>query len=81
MICDGIILWWQFSGISKTQMNSMVHWIHLGRLLRPKPCFCYYFQGISNFPGKLEQAPAYCVHGIPISLLCTEAGLFFWTLP
>ena len=34
-----------------------------------------------HFPGKLEQAPAYLAHGIPIFLLSMEAGLFFWTLP
>ena len=68
--CDEITLWWQFRGIPETQMNSMVHRIHLGRLLCPTPLFYNGFQGISNFPGKLENAPAcypgHCLTSIPL---------------
>ena len=50
LFCDGIILSWQFRGIAKTKMNSMVHRTHLGRLRRPKPLYFNDFQGISYFP-------------------------------
>ena len=42
--CDGIILSWQFKGFPVTQMNSMVHRTHLGRLLCQKPCFLIIFE-------------------------------------
>ena len=67
--CDGIILRWQFRGHSQTQMNSMVHSIHLGRLLCQKPWFLNSFTGISHFPGKLGRAPACYLPGpLPIPL-------------
>ena len=49
---------WQFRGNSQTQMNSIIYRTHLGRLLCPKPPLFKYFQGIYNFPGKLENPPA-----------------------
>ena len=58
LFCDGIILWWKFKGIPKTQMNSIVYRTHLGRLLCPKPSLFNHFQGIYHFPGKLGNAPA-----------------------
>ena len=48
-VCDGMIFSWHFRGKSKTQMNSIVHRTHLGRLLCPKGPLFHYFQGISNF--------------------------------
>ena len=38
----------------------------MGRLLCPKPWFFNYFQGISNFPGKLE-GPQPVILAIPYS--------------
>ena len=35
--CDEILLSWQFRGFPVTQMNSIVHRTHLGRLHFPKP--------------------------------------------
>ena len=58
-ICDGSILSWQFRGNSQTQMNSVVHRIHLGRLLCPKPLFFNYFTRMYHFSGKMGRAPAY----------------------
>ena len=47
-LCDGIILSWQFRGFPVTQMNSMVHRSHLGRLLCPKPLFLIIFKGFPD---------------------------------
>ena len=68
--CDEVMLSWQFRGFPKTQMNSMVHRTHLGRLLCQKTVFVFlYFTGIYHFPGKLENAPACYPGTLPIPLV------------
>ena len=72
--CDGMILSWQFRGNSKTQMNSIVHRTHLGRLLCLKALLFNYFQGISNFQGNWgtpqKTAPIYLLFPFVGPLLC-----------
>ena len=66
------MLAWQFKGFPVTQMNSMVHRTHLGKLLCPKPWLFNYFQGILGFPGKLENAP----QAFPVGLLFPLVGQY-----
>ena len=85
LICDGIILAWQFRGNPQTQMNSIIYRTHLGRLLCPKPSLFNYFQGISRFSGKLGgpwDLP--CVFPIPLRATVALFPLFGvsrWCVP
>ena len=54
-------------GIPVTQMDSIVHRIHLGRLLCPKPSLFNDFQGISDFQENWGSplGPSLCISLFP----------------
>ena len=65
--CDGMVLSWQFRGNSKTQMNSIVHRTHLGRLLCPEPPYLIIFKGFPIFRKTGERAETRpCISPIPL---------------